>query len=292
MIWTDIAEWRGPTPNHSGAMLEQRGVVVHIAEGSYEGTISWCKNPDSNVSCHFVVAADGRIAQVADTDVTVWTQIAGNGHWISVENEGHTPNPLTPAQVDANARILAKAHQVYGAPLQLAFDPTGRGLGHHSMGTDGHDNPTDTWTGPTWGHTDCPGPAIYSQKPAIVARAVELTEGGDMASADDTWTFIEAGTRPNKPDTFTPDGYDTMPNNWLGEHVAKAQQDAARAYATAQRVEAQCEQILAALAAIQPGTIELTPEQVAQISGAAHDGAAGAIDGAMVSSSVISVKKP
>ena len=36
----------------------------------------------------------------------------------------------------------------------------------------------------------------------------------------------------------------------------------------------------------------LTPEELAQVSGAAHDGAAGAIDGATVSSSVISIKKP
>src|SRR6185369_9407360 len=182
-VWTDIPNctWQGPTPNHSGPMLEQRGQVLHIAEGGYEGTISWCKNPASNVSCHFVVAKDGRIAQVADTDVTVWTQIAGNGHWISVENEGFTPRPLTPAQVEANAQILAKAHRVYGVPLQLAFDPNGRGLGHHSMGTDGHDNPTDTWTGPTWGHTDCPGPAIVNQKPEIIAIA-----GGAMGVEE--WT--------------------------------------------------------------------------------------------------------
>lgn len=184
-VWSDIAEWRGPTPNHSGPMLEQRGVVVHIAEGGFEGTISWCKNPGSNVSCHFVVAADGRIAQVADTDVTVWTQIAGNGHWLSVENEGFTPNALTPAQVEANAKILAKAHEVYGVPLQIATNPDGRGLGHHSMGTNGQQNPTDTWTGPTWGHEDCPGPAIVAQKPAIVA----IAGGDDMTPLEHNWLY-------------------------------------------------------------------------------------------------------
>ena len=36
----------------------------------------------------------------------------------------------------------------------------------------------------------------------------------------------------------------------------------------------------------------LTPEELAQVSGAAHDGAAGAIDGATVSGAVISTKKP
>jgi hypothetical protein len=38
--------------------------------------------------------------------------------------------------------------------------------------------------------------------------------------------------------------------------------------------------------------VELTPEQLAEIAGAAHNGAAGAIDGATVSGAVISTKKP
>jgi len=299
-VWTDIPNctWQGPTPNHSGPMLEQRGQVLHIAEGGYEGTISWCKNPASNVSCHFVVAKDGRIAQVADTDVTVWTQIAGNGHWISVENEGFTPGPLTAAQVEANAQILAKAHRVYGVPLQLAFDPTGRGLGHHSMGTDGHDNPTDTWTGATWGHTDCPGPAIYAQKPAIVARAQEIVDG----------------PKPQEDDMIAHLWRDTNHQQWyvtgplqVKRAVSKAEADTIRYYAGGPGLpgftlvdlvgNAQGDADPAVIPGLDithlgsAGTVELTPEQVAQISGAAHDGAAGAIDGATVSGAVISTKK-
>lgn len=175
--WSDIAEWRGPTENQGPAMIEWRGLVVHIAEGSYEGTISWCKNPTSDVSCHFVAAADGRLAQLIDTDVAAWTQRAGNGHWLSVENEGFTPGALTPAQLLSCAKILAKAHQVYGVPLQVAIDPNGRGLGHHSMGTNGGSVPTDTWTGPTWGHEDCPGPAIVAQKQTIVNMAISIIGG-------------------------------------------------------------------------------------------------------------------
>ena len=146
--WSDLPnwEWRGPTPNQGGAMLEQRGLVVHIAEGGYEGTISWCRNPESNVSSHFIVSINGQIAQMVDTDVTAWTQRAGNGHWLSVENSGFTPNPLTAAQVEANAQILAKGHLKYGYPLQLAANPDGKGLGHHSMGCD--------WPGGAWGHCD------------------------------------------------------------------------------------------------------------------------------------------
>lgn len=191
----DIAEWRGPTPNHGGAMVEQRGLVVHIAEGSYEGTVAWCKNPSSSVSSHFVVRADGHIAQVVDTDQSAWTQRDGNGHWLSVENEGHTPGALTPAQVEANARILAHGHAVYGYPLTLAGSPTGKGLGYHSMGAE---------HGYNWGHSDCPGPAIKAQLPAILARAIQIANGtqeDDMGftqqQADDiAFTLLSADGKP------------------------------------------------------------------------------------------------
>jgi len=167
--WTDLATWRGPTPNQTLGKKECRGVVIHIAEGSYEGTIAWCKNPSANVSAHFVIGKNGQIAQLVDTDDTAWTQRSGNGHWLSIENEGFTPGALTAAQAAANARILVRAHQVYGVPLQVCTSPSGRGLGHHSMGAE---------SGVNWGHSDCPGPAIIAQKPGIVAYAAEYINGG------------------------------------------------------------------------------------------------------------------
>jgi hypothetical protein len=189
--WDDLAVWRGPTVNQGPAMVEQRGLVIHIAEGYYEGTIAYQKNPDVNVSSHFVLAGprdarwgvpDGKLAQVVDTAVAAWTQRAGNGHWLSVECSGFTPDSLSAAQVESVAQLLARCHRVYGVPLQIAINPDGYGLGHHSMGTDGGSVPTDTWTGPTWGHTDCPGPNIIHQKPQIVERAIEIINGGPMSA--------------------------------------------------------------------------------------------------------------
>jgi len=150
-------------------MLEQRGLVVHIAQGSFEGTISWIKNPDSDVSSHFVVSKTGSIAQMVDSDTTAWTQREGNGHWLSVENEGFTPSALTAAQVEANAQLLAYGAKLYKYPLTLAGDPSGRGLGYHSMGAE---------HGYNWGHSECPGPAIKNQLPAILARAQQIATGG------------------------------------------------------------------------------------------------------------------
>lgn len=166
-IW-DKATWLGPPDsNYDGSMVEVRGLVLHIAEGSYQGTISWQKNDVSDVSSHFIFGlSEGERAQMLDTNVTAWTQANGNGHWVSVENAGFHYNQFTPAQVEANAQLYAWLHQVYGVPMQLADTPSGRGLGWHGMG------------GADWGgHYDCPGPANVALRSTILARAQEILAG-------------------------------------------------------------------------------------------------------------------
>lgn len=153
-------------------MSAHMGLVLHIAQGSYEGTIAWGKNPNSDFSSHFVVAKSGAIAQLVDTDYGSWCQSGGNQTWLSVENEGNVPDALTPAQLAANARILAKVSQVYGVPLQISNSPSVKGLGHHAMG------------GLAWGnHLSCPGQAIIDQKAAIVSAARAILSTGNLSSS-------------------------------------------------------------------------------------------------------------
>ena len=135
-LWTDIAEWRGPVLHHKGTIAEYKYVVVHTADGSYEGTIAWQKNKESDNSSHFIVDVDGTIAQVNDTTNRSGAQIKGNPYAIAIENAGNENTPLTPEQVEANAKILAKAHLVHGIPLQLTGKVGTPGLGHHSMGAE------------------------------------------------------------------------------------------------------------------------------------------------------------
>lgn len=161
-LWTDIAEWRGPVLHHSGTIADHMYVVIHTADGSYEGTIAWQKSTKSDNSSHFVVDFNGKIAQLNDTVNRSGAQKAGNPYSISVENAGNEKRPLTPQQIEANARILAKAHQVHHIPLQLTGRVGTRGLGHHSMGAESNVD---------WGHALCPGVIIKAQKQAIVERA-------------------------------------------------------------------------------------------------------------------------
>lgn len=172
-LW-DKATWMGPPDsNYSGSMVEVRGLVLHIAEGSYQGTISWQKNSVSDVSSHFIFGLnEGERAQMLDTNTTAWTQAAGNGHWVSVENAGFHYDQFTPAQVEANAQLYAWLHQVYNIPMQLTDSPSGTGLGWHGMG------------GASWGgHYDCPGPANVALRSTILARAQDILNGDDDVSS-------------------------------------------------------------------------------------------------------------
>lgn len=175
-VWTDLAQWVGPTPNHGGAIVSHLYVVEHIADGTFQGTINWQLNDASNVSSHFIVAKDGRIVQMVDTNQQAWTQIQGNPYSISIENEGFTGEQLTAAQVEASARILERAHREHGIPLQVTSRVGTPGLAHHSMGYE---------SGVNWGHQFCPGEPIKAQKPAIVAQALLITGGISVAFLDD-----------------------------------------------------------------------------------------------------------
>jgi hypothetical protein len=167
-IW-DKASWQGPPDsNFSGAMTEFRGLIWHIAEGSYWGTIGWQQNPISDVSSHFVIGLNaGEIAQMLDTTQTAWTQAAGNGSWVSVEFAGFATGQLTAAQFEAAAQLYAWLVQVHGIPVQLAESPSGRGLGWHGMG------------GAAWGnHPNCPGPANVALRPSNLVRVAQILGGG------------------------------------------------------------------------------------------------------------------
>lgn len=196
-VWNDIAAWQGNSPNNSGRRVRTKGLVLHIAEGSYEGTIAWGKNPSAGVSYHFVIARDGRIAQTLDTDLIAWTQVDGNGEWLSVEFEGHTGDRLTEPMLAAVSRLYARVHAVYGSPFVNATHPGMSGLGHHSMG------------GAAWGnHPACPGAPIIAQKPEILARA---GGGGGIVSGAPEGKIMFLIRYSKSPTVFLSDGVTARP---------------------------------------------------------------------------------
>jgi N-acetylmuramoyl-L-alanine amidase len=163
------AQWR-PVPNCTDNGQEAvYGVVLHIMEGTLDGSDAWFRNTKSQASAHFGVGKDGRIYQWVDTKDRAWAESAGNRTWLSIEHEGRSGDSLTPAQLAATARIVAWMHQVHGFPLQITDSVTGRGIGWHGMG------------GAAWGgHYDCPGSPIKAQRADIIAAAKGGSTEDDM----------------------------------------------------------------------------------------------------------------
>jgi hypothetical protein len=136
-------------------------LVLHIQEGTESGTRSWFNDPKAKASSHFGNPKHGRLEQFVDTDDMAWTQKAGNRHWISVENEGKHGDLLTVSQIQNVALLMRWLFENEGVPLQLADNPAGFGLGYHSMG------------GKAWGHLQCPGQPIISQRLLILFYAAQ-----------------------------------------------------------------------------------------------------------------------
>jgi hypothetical protein len=168
------------SPNGGGAMSAHDGAALHIAQGTYRGTINWQMNPDQeyqdgtkvNTCSTWVVGlAPGEWAQMKDTDLIAWCQRDGSRRWLSIELAGFAPAAPTAWQIEACAQILAWCHQTYGIPLAVANHPGERGLGHHSMDRE--------WApyGEEWGHEACPGTGVINAKAAIVRRAQAIAAG-------------------------------------------------------------------------------------------------------------------
>lgn len=162
------AEWIGPTPNHTeDGQVDVHGLVVHIMDGSEAGSEAWFNNPDAQASAHFLNPRSGGLKQLVDTKDRAWAEMAGNRHWLSVENEGMGGDSLTDSQIENVAQLFAWVSKTYGIPVQRTDDPNGQGLGWHGMG------------GAAWGgHYDCPGEPVKAQFPQILARTEQILNGG------------------------------------------------------------------------------------------------------------------
>jgi hypothetical protein len=178
------ATWIGPTPNKTpDGMVEVRGLVLHIQEGTESGSEAWFKNPSAQASAHFLNPKSGGLRQLVDTKDRAWAEAGGNSHWVSVENEGFVPDKLTDSQVENCAQLLAWLHKTYAVPLQSTDDPNGRGLGWHGMG------------GAAWGgHTGCPGDNIKAQRGAIIARAQQIV-GSDADGIPGKTSLTKLGAK-------------------------------------------------------------------------------------------------
>jgi N-acetyl-anhydromuramyl-L-alanine amidase AmpD len=88
-----------------------RFIIIHVTEGSFDGTVAWLRDPHAHSSANFVVGRDGKVQQLVPLHDIAWH--AGNWAYnlrsIGIENVGYTDDPagFTTRQYRAAARIAA-----------------------------------------------------------------------------------------------------------------------------------------------------------------------------------------
>ena len=97
-------------------------IVVHVAQGSYSGTLGWFRNPDNtSSSAHYTVSKYGGVGQSVREEDIAWH--AGwwdtNKESIGIEHAGYVGNPswFTRDMYRASARLSAYLSKKYGVPL-------------------------------------------------------------------------------------------------------------------------------------------------------------------------------
>lgn len=106
--------------SRAGGTSSIDSVIIHTTEGSYAGTISWFRNPSSEVSAHYVVRkSDGEVTQMVHDDKKAWHAWSYNSRSIGIEHEGHAANPgtWTDAMLESSARLSAWLSNTYNIPV-------------------------------------------------------------------------------------------------------------------------------------------------------------------------------
>ncbi|MGW0792376.1 peptidoglycan-binding protein [Streptomyces sp. NPDC002911] len=118
-------------------------VVIHVAQGSYAGTISWFQNATSKVSSHYVVrSSDGRITQMVRDADTAYHAKSANASSLGIEHEGFIDDPswFTDTMYRSSAALTTYLCDRYGIPKDRAHV-----IGHSEAPGNDHTDPGVNW---------------------------------------------------------------------------------------------------------------------------------------------------
>ncbi|WP_267640611.1 N-acetylmuramoyl-L-alanine amidase [Haloarchaeobius amylolyticus] len=207
-----------------------RWVVLHTIEGSASAGISWFKNPDSDVSSHFVVDAGGAITKMVNVEDVAWTN--GNGPYndtaINIEMAGYAgETDFSEGLYQGVADLVAYLCDTYGVAVRhptydiapcSAYDGDGGIIGHEqipspydcSAVTGGKTDPGSTWNwdylvqkvgGPTTAPTFSIGEDVVSTASVNVRSSAEVADNVKHTQPADELGTVASGYVTN--DGFT-----------------------------------------------------------------------------------------
>ncbi|WP_329430082.1 N-acetylmuramoyl-L-alanine amidase [Streptosporangium sp. NBC_01495] len=118
-------------------------IVIHVAQGSYSGTISWFQNSAAKVSAHYVVrSSDGDITQMVREKDRAFHAGNDNRRSIGIEHEGYVNNAswFTDSMYRASAALTRDIAGRYGIPKDRAHI-----VGHNEVPGADHTDPGPNW---------------------------------------------------------------------------------------------------------------------------------------------------
>ena len=126
-VWTPA--YRGNYTQASRGVAVIDFIVIHIAQGSYSGTINWFKDPRANASAHYVVARGGRVAQCVHNADIAWH--AGNWYYnrksIGIEHAGYASHRWSDRAYRSSAKLAAYLCRRFNIPVNNHI------MGHRSV---------------------------------------------------------------------------------------------------------------------------------------------------------------
>ncbi|MCG5213146.1 peptidoglycan recognition protein family protein [Streptosporangium soli] len=118
-------------------------IVIHVAQGSYAGTISWFQNPAAKVSSHYVVrSSDGDVTQMVREKDRAWHAGDYNRRSVGIEHEGYVANAswFTDAMYRSSAALTRNIADRYGIPKDRTHI-----VGHNQVPGATHTDPGPNW---------------------------------------------------------------------------------------------------------------------------------------------------
>ncbi|NEP60691.1 MAG: peptidoglycan DD-metalloendopeptidase family protein [Symploca sp. SIO2G7] len=110
------------SPNHTKGRAGQTidTIFLHNTDGSFRGTVSWFKNPASQVSAHYVISRQGEIIQMVKDEDTAWHagRRSDNRRSIGIEHEAtKIKRGLTKAMESASIALVKYLMQQHDIPI-------------------------------------------------------------------------------------------------------------------------------------------------------------------------------
>jgi hypothetical protein len=219
-IWNPATTANYQASNRGDAQINY--IVIHTVQGSYNGCISWFKNPAASVSAHYVVrSSDGEITQMVDDSDVAWHDACFNSQSIGIEHEGYVQDPATwytEAMYLESAKLTAWLADAYSIPKDRQH------IYGHGDAPDCSDH-TDPGSGWDWAHymdlVSTGGAAQFGAAEGAMDYPMAMVSGDEAVvwveftnQGNTTWdldlTRLGTAEPADRVSAFYKDG------NWLG----------------------------------------------------------------------------